>query len=302
MKSVLTIRRCFLAFGAAALVALGCGRRVELGKLPSEAAAQEIYAALSGGEGGGDAGAEASTGTGWGTIKGRFTYVGDPPAMPPYSVNKDQAVCAPGGKAPPQEFLKVDPGNKGIANVVVYARKAPRVHESAQAKTNSAVFDQKECFFLSHVMGCYVGQTLQVKNSDSVGHNTNVAGQNSFNQIIAAGDSVPLPIKKEEAAPVAVRCSIHPWMLAYLLPRKDAYFAVTKPDGSFEIANLPAGENVELQVWHEHAAGSNGGLVVDSPEAKALKWSKKGRMTVKLNPDEVREVEIAVPPNAFKGS
>ena len=57
-------------------------------------------------------------------------------------------------------------------------------------------------------------------------------------------------------------------MSAYLLPRKNGYFAVTAADGSFEIPNVPAGEKLEFQVWHESAAGAGGGLVVTTPEAK----------------------------------
>jgi hypothetical protein len=42
-------------------------------------------------------------------------------------------------------------------------------------------------------------------------------------------------------------------MKAYIIARDDSYFAVTKPDGTFEIANLPAGDEIEFQVWHERA-------------------------------------------------
>ena len=35
-----------------------------------------------------------------------------------------------------------------------------------------------------------------------------------------------------------------------------------KTDGSFEIPNLPAGEEIEVQVWHERAAGPGGALVL----------------------------------------
>ena len=64
-----------------------------------------------------------------------------------------------------------------------------------------------------------------------------------------------------------------------MLPRNDKYFAVTKDDGSFEIPNLPAGEEVEIQVWHERGAGPGGALVLPK---KDLKWTPKGRFKVKL--------------------
>ena len=90
-------------------------------------------------------------------------------------------------------------------------------------------------------------------------------------------------------------------MISYLLPRENAYFAVTAPDGSFEIPNLPAGEKLEIQVWHEHASGGNGALFVDTPETKELNWSNKGRFIVTLEEDEVRDLPIVVPASAFGG-
>ena len=246
-------------------------------------------------------GCGTSEGTGWGTLRGRFTFDGDPPTMPPYNANKDPATCAPGGNAPKQEWLVVDDATKGIKNVAVYLRKASRVHESAAATEQQVVFDQKVCVFLSHVFPVIVGQPVELKNSDPVGHNTNISGKNSFNQVIPASGSLAYVAQKEEAIPVVVNCSIHPWMVSYMLPRKNGYFAVTGDDGSFEIANLPAGKKLEIQVWHESATGPGGGLVVSGDAAKELKWSKKGRFTVTLEEDGTKEIDIAVPASAFRG-
>ncbi|RIK85230.1 MAG: hypothetical protein DCC67_04215 [Planctomycetota bacterium] len=266
------------------------------------AVAAKIRTALVGDAEAAGADEQAATGTGWATLRGRFVYEGQPPQMPPYQVNKDAATCAPGGAAPPQEYLLVDSATQGIANIAVYPRKASRVHESAATPAaEPVVFDQKQCVFLTHVAPVVVGQSLDIRNSDDVGHNTNIAGQNSFNQTIPSGGATALEIKKEEAAPVSVRCSIHPWMLAYLLPRKNGYVAVTKPDGSFELANLPAGEELEIQVWHEYAAGGKGALYVDSDAARQLQWDNKGRFKVTLEPDETRDLEIVVPASAFGG-
>lgn len=291
--------------GWAGVVALasGCGSQMELGPVANARAVSEIRSAIGGSEAGADAGGAAGpTGTGWATLRGRFIYDGTPPTMPPYQVNKDTATCAPGGHAPPQQTLVVDGGTMGIKNVAIYLRDASRVHDSAKPSEDLVEFDQKECVFLSHVRGILVGQSLDIKNSDPVGHNTKIDGRsNRFNQTIPAGEAIAYKIQREEATPAPVSCSIHPWMSAYLLPRDNGYFAITADDGSFEIANLPAGEELEIQVWHESATGAGGSLVVTTPDAKALKWSNKGRFTIKLEPDEVKELEITVPASAFRG-
>jgi plastocyanin len=304
-----TIHRCSQAIAAIAgvvaiVAATGCGSHVYLGPVADAHSVADIRTALGGAEQAASASssaAPAATGSGWGTIKGRFVFDGTPPKLAPYAVTKDQATCAPGGKVPLQETLVVD-GTGGIKNIAVYLRDASRVHDSAQPKTGDVVFDQKSCMFLTHVIGASVGQTLEIKNSDDVGHNTNIVGKkNTFNQTIPAGQAIPFKLQKEEATPAQVTCSIHPWMSAYLLPRTNGYFAVTAPDGSFEIPNVPAGEKLEFQVWHESAAGAGGALVLTTPEAKALEWSNKGRFSVTLQPGETKEIKVTVPASSFRG-
>ena len=87
--------------------------------------------------------------------------------------------------------------------------------------------------------------------------------------------------------------------IAYFLPREDQYFAITAPDGSFEIANLPAGEVLEFQLWHESSAGANGALEVQSSQTEGVDWRSKGRFRIKLEENETRELVIPVPASAF---
>ncbi len=280
----------------------GCQQNTDLGPVANVATSVKIREAFTTDvAGGGSDKSTVAAGTGWATIKGRFIFDGTPPVMAPYNANKDEATCKIDGKAPLQETLLVDSDSKGIANVVVFLRKTSRVHESAEPKTDSVLFDQKACVFLTHVFPLTIGQSISIKNSDPVGHNTNIAGKNGFNQTIPANETVDFAPQKEEAMPQAIGCNIHPWMIAYYLPRKNGYFAVTASDGSFEIPNVPAGEKLEFQVWHESGTGPSGALLLDTPEAKELKWNKKGRFVVSLAEDEVRDVRLTVPSTAFGG-
>ncbi len=293
---------CSLGAALGALALSGCGRSVSASPNPQSAVAAEIRQKLESGaaESGGEE-AAADVGTDWGTLRGRFVYAGDPPAPGKLSVTKDTEVCGAGGGIT-DNSLVVGP-DKGIANIVVYAR-AKRVHESAQPleKENDAepvVFDQKQCMFLSHVMACQVNRKIDIKNSDPLGHNTKIDPQKGlpFNQNLPSDQMVPYTPTSEEAFPATVSCSIHPWMRAYMLPREDKYFAVTTSDGTFEIPNLPAGEEVELQVWHERGTGPGGALVLPR---KDLKWTGKGRFKVKIEPDQTLELALDVPPSALK--
>lgn len=288
----------FLVLALVALT-LGCQPSTDLGPVASQSAAEEIREALSEESEGSGGDTQAEVGTGWATLKGRFTFEGTPPKMPPYNVTSDQATCAAGGAEPQETLVVGDDG--GLKNVIIFLRKTSRVHESAEAPEEPLLFDQEKCVFLTHVFTIPVGQPMEIKNSDPVGHNTKIEGKNSFNRTIPAGESVTFTPTKSEAKPVSVACSIHPWMNAYMLPHDNGYAAVTEPDGSFEIKNLPAGETLEFQVCHERAPGSSKGLAVSSPEAKELGWDKKGRFEVKLTENETTELNIAVPASAFTG-
>jgi hypothetical protein len=292
---------CVVSFACVALAMLvGCNQRVDLGPVPNDGAEAIRTAFASKQVASGEKAAAKPTGTGWATLSGNFIFEGTPPEMTPYAVTKEQEVCAPGGKAPLQETLVVDSSSKGIKYVVVFLRDASRVHESAMPKKNTSVFDQKVCQFLTHVAAATVGDTVNIKNSDPIGHNTNIVGT-GFNPTVPAGGSVPYPVQKEVSVPNQVKCGIHPWMTAYMLQRKNGYYAVTDAQGHFEIPNVPAGEPLQFQVWHESGTAAGSGLVGTTPDAKDIKWDTRGRITITLQPDEKKEIKVVVPAKAFHG-
>ena len=258
-------------------------------------AAKQLRVVLASTTAAGGGAAAAASGTGWGTLKGRFVFAGDPGAPKPLNADKDMEVCSKAGMKLLDRSLLVDPSSKGLANVVVFARKTSRVKEATPPQT-PVVFDQKQCEFLSPVLAARVGQPVDVKNSDPIGHNTNIAGT-AFNQLIPSGQGTVYKPESETGMPTMVTCNIHPWMKAYAVFRKDGYVTVSAADGSFTIPDLPAGEPLELQVWHERATGPNGALGLDKPE---LKWTPKGRFQIKIEADEVKDVgTLEVPASAI---
>ncbi len=238
----------------------------------------------------------AATGTGWGTLTGRFVFAGTPGEAKALVVDKDTEVCSKDGMRLVDRSLLVDASSKGLANVVVFARKASRVKDAAPPETQ-LVFDQKQCEFLTPVFAARVGQPIDVHNSDPVGHNTNIAGT-SFNQLIPAGQGTIYKPDAETGMPTMVTCNIHPWMKSYVVFRRDGYVAVSAADGSFTIPDLPAGETLEFQVWHERSTGPNGALGLTKPE---LKWTPKGRFQVRIEPDEVKDIGTLEVPAASIG-
>uniref|UniRef100_A0A7C2JYP3 Rhamnogalacturonan lyase domain-containing protein n=1 Tax=Schlesneria paludicola TaxID=360056 RepID=A0A7C2JYP3_9PLAN len=195
----------------------------------------------------------------WGSIKGKVVLDGDVPTLKPLvkmgdAAAKDAAVCA--AQEVPDESAVIDPSTKGIANVVVYLRKAPSKINPALAKPASdvVVYDQKGCRFIPHVAIVQTSQTVQVISEDAIAHNTrgNPIKNNGFNFIVAPNDrmGIKVPMKLAETLPVGIGCDIHPWMKGWWVVVDHPYAAVTDKDGTFEIKDLPAGEH-EFRVWQE---------------------------------------------------
>ncbi len=277
------------------LAAAGCGP----GRVAAPSADTAVAAALRTTLLSADTSAAAAevtpVGTGWATLKGRFLFAGTPGERKVLVVDKETEVCSPNGMKLYDQSLRIDPSTKGLADVVLFVRKARRVKEAAAAGT-PPVFDQKVCEFITPVFAARVGQPMEVRNSDPIGHNTNISGT-AFNQLIPNGGSTLYTPAAETGMPVSVTCNIHPWMKAYAIFRKDGYVAVSAVDGSFQIPDLPAGEPLEFQVWHPRAAS---GLKLDRAD---LKWNPKGRFQITLQPDEVKDLgSLDVPSAALTGS
>lgn len=210
----------------------------------------------------------------WATLKGKFVFGGTAPAAGELKADKDVEVC---GKHKLLAEELVVGADKGVANVVVFVRdKGVKVNpEAAKSAAAKVVLDNKDCRFEPHVAFVQVGQDLVVKNSDTVGHNSNIATVKNApsNNLIPAGGEAALKFTSDEAVPAQVTCNIHPWMKAWLVVRPNPYGAVSKADGTFEIKDLPVGE-VELQFWHEKA-GYLGEMTIGGKAEKASKGRKK---------------------------
>jgi plastocyanin len=193
-----------------------------------------------------------ATATEWGTLKGRFVVDGAPPAPTPLLVTKDQ-YCI--DKKPMNDTVLVDESG-GLANAVVYIflgrRGKIEVHPDYAATLSDPVeLNNLGCSFHPHVALVRTGQTLDIKNSDPVGHNTKIEGKkNTFNQTIEVGKTIPYLVQQTEAMPAPVGCSIHPFMKGVILVQDHPYMAASAEDGSFEIVNIPAGKH-DFQFWHE---------------------------------------------------
>jgi hypothetical protein len=83
-------------------------------------------------------------------------------------------------------------------------------------------------------------------------------------------------------------------MSANMMFSNTPLYAVTAEDGTFEIANVPAGVDLTFRAWQERAKV----LPQVTLNGKQENW-KKG-FTVKLDPDQVLELNVDVDKSVFQ--
>jgi plastocyanin len=136
-------------------------------------------------------------------------------------------------------------------NVVVYVKSGP-TGGRYPVPVEPVLLDQRGCQYHPHVLAIRAGQPLRILNSDATLHNIHAQGAANppFNVGEPfAGMELLRTFDHQEVA-IPLRCSVHPWMLAWVAVFEHPFFAVSAEDGSFEIAGLPPG-TYTLEAWHE---------------------------------------------------
>jgi plastocyanin len=134
---------------------------------------------------------------------------------------------------------------------VVYLESAP-ASAFADAEPQHAMMDQRNETFVPHVLAVTVGTTVDFPNSDKTYHNVfSISKTRSFDLgHYAAGRSKA--VRFDRPGIVRVFCEIHSHMSAFILVFSHRYFAVTGPDGRYQIARVPPGRYT-LNAWNEGA-------------------------------------------------
>src|SRR5580765_5028819 len=173
-----------------------------------------------------------------GTISGAVSLKGQPPKMKSLDMTAD-----PGCPTGPQPAEVVVTKDGKLANVFVYVKEGLPQGNFA-VPSDPVTLDQKGCRYIPHMLGIMAGQPLKITNTDTADHNIHDMPSNNpaFNESQTPTDQ-PVTKKFSNAEMmIPVQCNQHPWMRAYINVMSHSYFAVSGPDGSFEIKNLPPGE------------------------------------------------------------
>ncbi len=185
-----------------------------------------------------------------GSIQGKVTFDG---TIPPHKrVDMSADPLCEGLHKTPQFDDSISAARSGaLANVFVYV-KAGLEGKKFPPPPQPVTINQQGCWFTPRVLGIQTGQTLEVDNSDPVTHNIHPRPHlnREWNQ---SQDSGSPPLIRHFTAPeimIRVKCNIHSWMHAWIAVVDNPYYAVTGPDGKFDLSNLPPG-NYTIEAWQE---------------------------------------------------
>lgn len=164
-------------------------------------------------------------------------------------------------------------GVRDSADAVVYV--AAIAGKTFPAPKEHAKMDQANLVFSPHVLPVLVGTTVDFLNSDAVLHNVFSPDgcADKFNLGTWPKGQIKSYEFKKECVAATLLCKVHPEMEAFVVAVPTPYYAVTKADGSFRIADVPDGAYT-VKVWHPKLKPAQKAVTVAGPTAAEFEIAK----------------------------
>lgn len=146
-------------------------------------------------------------------------------------------------------------GERGVRDVVVWIRRVSRIHSMYHDLSDPVVtLTESNHGFVPRLAPIKVGQTLLIRNLDSTNHIALIRPRRGpeLNVLLPPGEETTWKFSHAEPWPVAVSCSFHPSMRAHVVVVGNPYVASSDDAGAVRLANLPAGEELDVCMWLVH--------------------------------------------------
>jgi hypothetical protein len=185
-----------------------------------------------------------------GTLSGKITHSGAVPAPISITMEKNPEVCGTGQREIRE--VHVD-GSGGLQHSVVYFEK---ISAGKKWPDETVQLNQKGCKFLEWLQVMRAKTELEIINRDPVLHNIHTYELIGKVRVTIFNEAQPTQgytfkkkIKMRRSPIMKIECDAHNFMHAWMLVLKNPYYAITAPDGSYSIDQIPAGK-YKVTIWH----------------------------------------------------
>lgn len=163
-----------------------------------------------------------------------------------------------------------------LQNVLIRVVKGLEGKSFTDVPQEEILLDQINCQYSPRVVAARVGQKVTFINSDPIFHNVrSVTSLNQrFNVAMPKKDQRETKIFLKPEIFLQTKCSVHPWMTAYVAVMDHPFYDVSDEKGEFQIKDLPAG-TYTIEAWHETLGLKTQELTISKDSHPDLKFNFK---------------------------
>ena len=198
------------------------------------------------------------------TVSGTVKFEGAAPKPAKIDMSQDPN-CKGGNLA---ENIVVSDGH--LQNVFIYVKEGLG-NRTFDVPKDAFTLSQSGCKYHPHVLGVMAGQTIKIVNGDPTTHNIHPTPKDNreWNESQAPKAAALEKSFAREEVMLPVKCNQHPWMRMFVNVVKNPFYAVTGPDGKFEIKGLPPGDYT-LAFVHEKLGEQDQKVTLAAKDAKTI--------------------------------
>jgi plastocyanin len=141
---------------------------------------------------------------------------------------------------------------KDLSGVVVWLVPMGGVSTPAAPAGRRATMIQRNKTFSPHILAVEAGTTVDFPNLDPIFHNAFSSFDGKVFDVGLYAPGTSRSVRFDREGVVRVFCNIHPSMSAVIVVVKTPWSAVSTPDGSLRMEDVPEGEYT-MRVYHERA-------------------------------------------------
>jgi len=155
-------------------------------------------------------------------------------------------------------------GLKSAQNIAVYIDAIPGKKFDHPAQ--HVAVDQQNLIFLPHTAVILQGTTVEFLNHDNVAHNVywpSIDGDKKLrHSMTIVSPNQKKSFEFDNLGVAQILCNLHPEMIGYIVVVPTPYFALTGPDGTFSIKDVPPG-TYTLKTWSEDGKATSQTITTD---------------------------------------